>query len=440
MLPDASFVLDVAESLSNGLSVIANTQVDVVLLALNLPDSSGDETIKAFQEKAPHVPVVVLTGQDDEEKAMAALRNGAQDYLIKGDFNRRLLARALKYAVERKKSEELLIEKNMEIEAVNRQLEAIIEKSNQMTISAEATSLELNQIFNTAADAMWVVDKNFRVLRINDAFIKFLGQSRESVVGGVCSDFFTCSLCHTPDCPMTMINNGKNLFEKDTEAINALNDKTPFILTATPFRMLEGERMGIIANLKDITVRKEAEQALQRLNQELELLSIIDGLTQIPNRRQFDRVLQQEWRRLARDQAPLSVIICDIDCFKQFNDTLGHQAGDECLKAVAGAIHDSAHRPADLAARYGGEEFGAILPNTPEHGATHVAERMRMNVNALNIKHPDSKAAPHVSISLGVSTIIPSLSRTPEAVLDAADHALYEAKAHGRNKVCFRSS
>ncbi|MDY6822666.1 MAG: diguanylate cyclase [Thermodesulfobacteriota bacterium] len=440
LLSDPSFTLNVANSLETGLGLVEDAPVDAVLLALNLPDSWNGDTFLKFQEKAPNLPVVILTGQDDEEKAMAALRNGAQDYLVKGDFNRRILHRALKYAVERKKSEELLIEKNMEIEAINKQLETIIEKSNQMTISAETTSVELNQIFNTAADAMWVIDKNHKVLRVNDAFVKFLGQPRDSVVGGTCSDFFQCTLCNTPDCPMTVIKTGQKRFEKDTEARNVKSGKTPFILTATPFRILDGELMGIIVNLKDITVRKEAEETLHQLNSELELLSMIDGLTQIPNRRQFDKILHQEWPRLARDGAPLSVIICDIDCFKQFNDSLGHQAGDECLKAVADSISNSARRTADLPARYGGEEFSIILPNTPAYGAICVAERMRLNVNNLQITHPHSEAGPHVSISLGVSTIIPSIALSPETVLKAADAALYEAKEMGRNQVRFRHS
>lgn len=172
---------------------------------------------------------------------------------------------------------------------------------------------------------------------------------------------------------------------------------------------------------------------LEQANRELQHLATIDGLTQIANRRYFDEYLQQEWRRLAREQLPLSLILCDLDYFKLYNDTYGHQAGDDCLRTVAKTIDGQINRPADLAARYGGEELVVVLPNTAPQGALYLAENMRAAVQALALPHVRS---PHqiLTLSLGVTSCIPDLQRTPADLILAADKALYQAKENGRNQ------
>jgi two-component system, cell cycle response regulator len=168
----------------------------------------------------------------------------------------------------------------------------------------------------------------------------------------------------------------------------------------------------------------------------LQRLANIDGLTQIPNRRCFDRVLQQEWKRLRREQAPLSLILCDIDFFKLYNDHYGHLAGDDCLKQVAQAIQQSVHRPADLAARYGGEEFAVILPGTSAEGAFQVAAQIQAALAKLSLPHGRSLVSRTVTVSMGVATLTPALEFSPEELIGAADRALYSAKSEGRNQYC----
>jgi diguanylate cyclase (GGDEF)-like protein len=185
----------------------------------------------------------------------------------------------------------------------------------------------------------------------------------------------------------------------------------------------------------EIERRYAAEAALQRVNKELAEIAYVDGLTKIANRRQFDDRLLQEWRRLQREQKPLSLIICDVDFFKQYNDTYGHSGGDECLCLVAKAIEASARRAADLAARYGGEEFVALLPNTPLVGAMEVAKSIQARVKDLQIRHQKSTVSEYLTLSIGVSGIIPSEVTTPEELLIYADQALYQAKQAGRNQI-----
>lgn len=173
---------------------------------------------------------------------------------------------------------------------------------------------------------------------------------------------------------------------------------------------------------------------LEEKNLQLQLLSSLDGLTGIPNRRQFDEMLGVEWSRMAREKLPLSLIILDVDHFKRYNDRYGHLAGDFCLRRVAEALDALMRRPADMIARYGGEEFAAILPGTSLEGAQLVAEAMRRTVAGLAIEHTDSPVRDVVTISLGVSSVIPIPGCIPADLIQAADQGLYQAKQNGRDR------
>ena len=158
-------------------------------------------------------------------------------------------------------------------------------------------------------------------------------------------------------------------------------------------------------------------------------------MTETANRRQFDEYLKQEWQRLTRERAPIGLIIGDIDYFKLYNDTYGHQTGDRCLQQVARAILDTVQRPADLVARYGGEEFAVILPRTAIAGAIHVAHKIQTAVNHLNILHEKSPVSNFVTVTQGVTGTIPSQEKSPEVLIRVADTALYDAKKQGRNSI-----
>jgi diguanylate cyclase (GGDEF)-like protein len=185
----------------------------------------------------------------------------------------------------------------------------------------------------------------------------------------------------------------------------------------------------------EIEARQVVEAALQEANAALHRMAYVDGLTQIPNRRRFDEVLQQSWRQGFREQQPISAILCDVDFFKLYNDCYGHQEGDRCLQLVASAINLVVRRPCDLAARYGGEEFVVILPETPMEGAMAVAQMIQSNVRALQIPHGRSDVSDYVTLSMGVSCLVPEDVMKPELLLILADEALYSAKAKGRNQI-----
>ncbi|GAB1538282.1 diguanylate cyclase [Scytonema sp. NUACC21] len=188
--------------------------------------------------------------------------------------------------------------------------------------------------------------------------------------------------------------------------------------------------------LSEIEKRVKVETALQAANNKLRELVWVDGLTQVANRRYLDDCLKREWQRSAREQTPLSFILCDIDYFKSYNDTYGHVAGDDCLKKVARAICHAVRRPADVVARYGGEEFAVVLPNTNFSGAVRVAENIKLRVKELKISHASSCVKDYLTLSMGIATKVPSHKSLPETLIAASDKALYQAKLHGRDGYC----
>ena len=186
----------------------------------------------------------------------------------------------------------------------------------------------------------------------------------------------------------------------------------------------------------EICDRQKAQAALSLANRELETLSVLDSLTQVANRRRFDDYLLHEWQKLKLEKAPLSLILCDIDYFKFYNDTYGHPIGDYCLQQVALAIECVIESIPGLVARYGGEEFGIVLPHANKDKALKIAQKIAIGVNQLHITHQKSLVSKYVTISLGVYSLIPNSESTPELLIALADKALYEAKEQGRNQAC----
>ncbi len=199
-------------------------------------------------------------------------------------------------------------------------------------------------------------------------------------------------------------------------------------------RKPDGEVESLIGFMFDISERKRIEDRLLTLQKELEELSFKDGLTDVPNRRMFDKVLKEEWIKAIRSNQVLSVIMVDIDYFKQYNDLYGHLHGDDCLKQVARILSTCMTHPCDFLARYGGEEFVFVLPDTDSASAEKLAERCRQEVVQRHITH-DSGIESQVTVCLGVCSTRPKQGDDPLAFLQCVDDALYQAKANGRNRV-----
>ena len=195
----------------------------------------------------------------------------------------------------------------------------------------------------------------------------------------------------------------------------------------------DGAVDSLIGFMFDISERKKNEQKLLELQKELEELSFKDGLTGVANRRMFDSILNVEWENARRSRQPLSLILLDIDFFKQYNDYYGHIKGDDSLKIVARVLSSAATRSRDFFARFGGEEFVLVLPETDAKAAEKVAERCRSLIFKEQIPHEKSTASQILTVSLGVGTIIPEHNAEPMAFVEAVDKLLYKAKQRGRN-------
>ena len=178
-----------------------------------------------------------------------------------------------------------------------------------------------------------------------------------------------------------------------------------------------------------------SQQQLLDTNLVLQRLMNSDGLTGLSNRRHFDEYLELEWRRATREQTQLSLMMIDVDYFKMYNDSFGHLEGDEALRQVAKAIRASCSRPSDLPARYGGEEFALVLPNTSPGGARLLAEKLRQTVAAMNIPHNAPTQGSTLTVSIGLSTVVPQVGSHSRQLIQSADQGLYAAKHNGRNQV-----
>ena len=222
--------------------------------------------------------------------------------------------------------------------------------------------------------------------------------------------------------------------EADYRALTASGDYVWIRDVVHVVRNEAGEPLALIGFMFDISERKKTEEKLLVMQKQLEDFSFRDGLTGVSNRRKFDAVLDEEWTLARRNTQPLSLILIDIDFFKQYNDQYGHVQGDECLKAVATALGTVANRPRDLLARYGGEEFVLVLPATDEAAAQRVSERVRQALFKAQIPHAASAVGQLLTVSQGVGTIIPSSTDTLTTFLDTVDRRLYRAKQSGRDR------
>ena len=226
---------------------------------------------------------------------------------------------------------------------------------------------------------------------------------------------------------------------------NDLTSSIPVIIISgqsKPEDEVKGLKLGAIDYItkpyNDLVVKTRIETQLNIMKQmrTIEELGFVDMLTNIPNRRQFDRFLTREWNRSIREKTPVALLMIDVDHFKIYNDTHGHQQGDVALQTAADAIVASLKRSIDIAARWGGEEFAVLLPNTKLDGAVKVAEEIRANVEKASIPYGDGAESHKVTISIGVSSLVPSSENYIAKLIMLADKALYKAKDSGRNKVC----
>jgi diguanylate cyclase (GGDEF)-like protein/PAS domain S-box-containing protein len=381
----------VATSGERALDIALRVKPDLVLLDVVMPGMDGLEACRRLKAHpvTARIPVIFVSARSETEDIVAGFDIGAADYIPKPLRMEEVCAR------------------------VRAQLRM---RSTSETQTAQADRLRL--IVNSMDQGLLIVEDGGRIQYANPACDRYLGYKPEELVGCLLGDV----LARDDGAA------GNTIHRQGTREVRIRHrdgSLRAMDLTMTP---MHADGNLFVALLHDITHHKQSEDALQRA-------AMLDPLTKIANRRQFDAFLDKEWQRAIRNAQPLSLVVLDVDHFKLYNDTLGHAVGDACLQKVAQTLHDHAPRPTDLAARYGGEEFVLLFAETPLDAATRLAEMIRSAVEALQLPNPRSPVSPWLTVSVGVATVVPSQLDEIENLFVCADRAMYAAKAGGRNRV-----
>lgn len=319
----------------------------------------------------------------------------------------------------------------------------------------EDSERKLTDIIDFLPDPTWAIDPNGYVIAWNKAVEELTGVTKEKIIGkGDYAHSIPFYGERRPTLVNLILNRDISLGEKywnytesgdlfiSGDSFHPLLGNKGLYLSATAAALCDshGSIVGAIQSVRDFTDRKKLEVELKEANLNLERLSITDSLTGIANRRHFDQALEQEYTRHTRSGAQLSIIMLDIDFFKQFNDSYGHVEGDKCLQKVAQVLRDRLTRSSDVPARYGGEEFICILPETGLDGGFVVAEGIRRDIEKLSIPNRNSKTSNVVTVSLGFLSSKCAVEKTPNELIKQVDTLLYQAKNHGRNCIKFGGS
>jgi two-component system cell cycle response regulator len=395
------FSVTTVGTLADALVTLNADCFDVILLDIMLPDSRGFATIATIRQAVPAIPLIILTGLDDNDMAIAAVEAGAQDFLIKGDFEDAMIERAVRHAIARSHLEDRL----------------------------KASEERLKSVLDLAHDAIVSVDRSQRIILFNPAAERMFGYRADEIVGQSLTLLIPPAVhaAHA-DHFKGFLHDGQSsrVMGERPEVKAVRRDSGVFPVEISLSRSEGPDGPLFTAMIRDITDRKQAEA-------ELRLLATTDPLTGLANRRHLLDRAEQELLRLQRFGNPFTLMTLDVDHFKRINDTHGHAAGDRALCGLAAACIGLL-REMDMIGRMGGEEFTIVLPETSGDDAMPVAERIRLGIATLRFDADQPDLEFGFTVSLGIAECSRDDVRI-EQPLARADRALYEAKAAGRNRV-----
>lgn len=427
LLSESLFKLGyIVRSVTSGKSALKTIKVkppDVILLDIKMPEMNGYEVCKILKadDNLCSIPVIFISALDDVFDKVTSFKLGAVDYITKPFYIEEVVAR-LENQLMIQRQRKLLEQENIK----RRETEEVLYQSRALLASVLNSSLDGIAALQAVRSPETGDIKDFRCLVVNPVIARAFQRTREEMIGKLMLRKFLSNIePELFDKLVEVVETGKSL-ERDFyyESENAC--WYHFIAVKL------GD--GFAITIRDITARKNIELALQAANQKLAELANQDGLTHVANRRCFNERLQVEWKRLARENQPLTLILLDVDKFKSYNDFYGHLAGDDCLFKIAQTLQKLIRRPADLVARYGGEEFTILLPNTTLEGGIKIAQTIQQAIHNLAILHAQSNVKEIVTVSLGISSLIPNLEIQPDILIGNADKALYKAKEQGRDR------
>lgn len=487
LLEERGYYVSIASNVQVALNNIDQAPPDLILLDICMPEMSGYRLASQLQSnpKTKEIPIIFLSVLEDTKLKVKAFQMGGADYITKPFQVEEVIARIEHQITIQRQKNELktlkgqLLTQNQILEQRNADLQFLLTLTKIMNMADTVESAiapvltNLCQVIHWHYGEAWILNdagtdlecstvwyarypqldafyqtQEAAVIQFKKQFVETIAQTQQiqsfSELNAIQEATANDSL--TP-LQKTMQATGLRdllgvpiVFQKTVLAVLLLfsgDDKPqPTETQASSLPFAQQELMQSVATqLGTLIQRLRTEKALKQANEQLQHLVSYDGLTAIANRRRFDEYLDEQWQQGRRDRGEFSLILCDLDAFKLYNDTLGHQAGDQCLQKVAQGIKAVVNRPLDLVARYGGEEIAVLLPYTSQIGAFQLAEKICDAVKGLQLPHPHSPISHYVTVSVGVSSITPCDNCAPKQLIQMADKALYAAKEQGRDRV-----
>ncbi|XWK86581.1 MAG: diguanylate cyclase [Phormidium sp.] len=460
LLTESRFNVVVAKSVDSAIYQAAYARPNLMILDITEPGFNGVKACQSLKEDdiTKEIPVVLLSDTAHKEEKIKCLEIGAVDYINKPIQPEEVLVRVRNNIIicqlqKQVNQQNLRIQNQMAIQNLIGMMQERICQSAKLEEILSDTVKELRVILQNERVFLYELEPESKQAIAFDS-MKFDAVNKYDTLKGYdyIQNFPETKAGYFPsfneyqNLPLYQVNNQPNLILPIRQGgkiwgffiVENLSQKRDE-------QELEVELLKQLVRQVGVTIQQaQLYERLQTVNEELHRLATLDSLTQLANRYWFNMYLSQEWQRLLIEEAQgfrfkgnsncLSLIMCDVDYFKPYNDNYGHLAGDFCLQEVAKAIRETVNRPADLVARYGGEEFAVILPNTSAEMAFDIAERIRTKVKGLQIAHCKSPIAQYVTLSLGVSSMVPHRESSPEELIATADRALYRAKEQGRDR------
>ena len=431
---------------TSGLRAIQSSPPDLILLDIKMPDMNGYQVCQQLKSnpQTEEIPIIFISGLNEVWDKVKAFEVGGVDYISKPFQVEEVIARIeTQFTIKRQKNQlqaeiqyrqtqehrlkleiqqRLVKEQELQAEIIRRkETEEILYQSRSLIQSVLNTSMDGIAAFQSVRDTKNGEIMDFRCLVINPIIGKILSRDRYNLQGKIILKKILKKI------DIDLFKNFVNLVETGVPLIEDIFYKGEERQGWYHFIAVKlGD--GFSLAIRDITERKQMEIDLSRLAK-------LDGLTQIANRHYFEQFLHQEWLRNKQDKQPISLILCDVDYFKAYNDTYGHLEGDDCLKKVAKAIDQVIQSPGNLLARYGGEEFIVIMTQTRLVEALQIATKIQTAIRELNIPHSQSQVSESLTLSLGISSLVPTENNSSQLLIKLADDALYQAKQEGRNRI-----
>jgi diguanylate cyclase (GGDEF)-like protein/PAS domain S-box-containing protein len=395
------------------IKIATHTIPDLILLDIMMPGIDGFETCRQLKEnaKTENIPVIFVSAKNDMENLLLGFSVGAVDYINKPFHQEEVIAR---------------INSQLKIQKLNKRLESSEKKMRSLMLKYQTQSQRLEKIVQSVVDGILETNASGKIQLINPAIERLFGYKSDELIAHCFTQLLADPYATQFDKLLQDIRHrqytGDVMIEIKGKHKNGLEFPIEF-----SFIQLSAEEESYLAVIRDNTIHKNREQHLKNL-------SYIDPLTKLPNRRSFDESFTKEWLQCQRSNKAIAFIMIDVDNFKLYNDTYGHQGGDECLIQVAKTIKNTIKRPSDIVARIGGEEFAIILPDTSHEGVIQIARKLREAVEELSIPHRSSSLG-IVTISLGIAiSHNDGKCNTPNMLYQMADQALYHAKEAGKNQ------